>query len=346
MKAVSVIGKYNEITGTADGQVVKTRVLTNELEKEFGFENIDCIDTFGWRKHPIKLLGKCIRAVRKSANVVFMTDAGGIKIFPWLLHCSNIFGSCSLHYVVVGGWLVHFVKKHPFIKLCLKKFCGIYVETTVMKQELEQQGFKNVILMPNFKPLDIVTPDQFPNQYREPFRFCTFSRIMREKGIDNAVAAVSAVNAYWERTICTLDIYGQVDPNQKEWFNELEETFPSEIRYCGVIEYSRSVEVVKDYFALLFPTEFATEGIPGTIIDAYAAGVPVVASRWESYSDVVKEGKTGIGYSFGHPEEMTEILLDITMHPEKIYDMKKHCLKEAGKYQPEQVIDILLRNLT
>jgi hypothetical protein len=57
--------------------------------------------------------------------------------------------------------------------------------------------------------------------------------------------------------------------------------------------------VLKDYFALLFPTHFYTEGIPGTVIDAYAAGIPVISAKWESYSDVIDEGVTGIGYKDG-----------------------------------------------
>ena len=55
---------------------------------------------------------------------------------------------------------------------------------------------------------------------------------------------------------------------------------------------------MKYYFALLFPTRFYTEGIPGTILDAYAAGIPVICSRWESCADVVDDGVTGITYPF------------------------------------------------
>ncbi len=47
---------------------------------------------------------------------------------------------------------------------------------------------------------------------------------------------------------------------------------------------------------MLFPTKFKTEGIPGTIIDAYASGLTVVSSIWDNYNEIIDDGITGIGY--------------------------------------------------
>ena len=284
--------------------------------------------------------------VQTSENVIFMTDEGGIKVFPWLLLGANVLGKCRLHYIVIGGWLVHYLRRHGFIRACLKRYAGIYVETTIMKRELEKMGFRNIVLMPNFKPLSPLVPEQLPMCYDEPLRFCTFSRVMREKGIDDAVEAIRAVNSHFGRTVCTLDIYGQVDSEQKAWFVELRNSFPPEVRYGGVVDYCGSVEILKDYAALLFPTEFFTEGVPGTIIDAYAAGVPVIASRWESFADVIEDGATGVGYPFGQAEALKEILLSLVDDPRKLVDMKEACLKKAYAYQPEQVMDVLFQHLS
>lgn len=55
----------------------------------------------------------------------------------------------------------------------------------------------------------------------EPLPLCTFSRVMKEKGIEDAVNAVKSVNKYFGRVVYTLDIYGQVDSNQTGWFDNL-----------------------------------------------------------------------------------------------------------------------------
>ena len=59
-----------------------------------------------------------------------------------------------------------------------------------------------------------------------------------------------------------------------------------------------SVDVLKSYFFLLFPTKCPGEGIPGTIIDAYAAGLPVVSSLYPNFAEIIDEGVTGLGYEF------------------------------------------------
>ena len=346
MTKVSVIGLFCAGREVSDGQSIKTRIITDELEKALGAQCVRRIDTYGWKKHPVRLFSDSIRAVLQSENVIFMTDAGGIKIFPWLLLGANLFCRHKLHYVVVGAWLVSYLENQPLIAAFLRRFDTLFVETTVLKEGLERLGFRNVRLMPNCKPLEILPKEQLDVELAEPYRFCTFSRVMQEKGIEDAIDAVRAVNERFGRTVCTLDIYGPVDEKQKEWFDALQADFSGEIHYRGIIPYSESVDTIKACNALLFPTRFYTEGIPGTIIDAYAAGVPVICARWESFSDVVDEGITGWSYAFGESEELTKLVYEAVTAPDILRNMKENCLKKANDYLPEQVMDILLRELS
>ena len=345
VKEVSVIGLFCTGKNVSDGQSIKTRIVTRELEKAWGEENVGRIDTWGWKKHPLKLFRNCLRALRDSRNVIFMTDAGGIRVFPWLLLWGNVLYGHRLHYVVVGGWLPEFLKTHPFPSACLKKFDTILGETTVMQEALREMGFTNVRRMPNFKDLTPLQEAQLVVHREEPYPFCTFSRVMRKKGIEDAVEAVRSVNGKFGRTVCTLDIYGAVDPGETEWFAELSAGFPPEVRYRGVVPFDRSVEVVKEYFALLFPTFYPSEGIPGTILDAYAAGVPVIASRWSGFRDVVEEGVTGIGYPYLRNDLLKDVMEEVIRKPGRILNMKKNCLKKAESFDPEQVMRILLEAL-
>lgn len=345
MSNVAVIGLFCTGKEVSDGQSVKTRIVTEELERNLGKGAVKRIDTYGWKNNPAKLFAATVAAVQSCENVIFMTDEGGIKVFPWLLRYANVRKNCRLHYVVVGAWLVHFLEKHAFIAECLKHYHGIYVETKALKQGLEAMGFRNVILMPNCKGLRILEKTELCYDREMPYRLCTFSRVMREKGIAEAAEAVMAVNRHYEKQVFSLDIYGPVDPGQKTWFKEMMAGFSPEVRYGGIVPYDASVETIRNYHALLFPTAFFTEGIPGTIIDAYAAGVPVICSRWENFADVVEDGRTGIGYSFEKPECLTQILMELAENPRMIYEMKPNCLEKARGYLPETVMDILLNEL-
>ena len=100
-----------------------------------------------------------------------------------------------------------------------------------------------------------------------------------------------------------------------------------------------SVDTLKYYFALLFPTRYYTEGVPGTIIDAYAAGLPVIASKWESFNDVIDQDVTGYGYRFADVEELTDLLTRIAKDPEMVTSLKKNCIDKAKYYLPKNSIE-------
>lgn len=47
-------------------------------------------------------------------------------------------------------------------------------------------------------------------------RVCTFSRILKEKGIEDAIKAVKLVNDELGRDVFLLDIFGEVDNAQSD----------------------------------------------------------------------------------------------------------------------------------
>ena len=168
---------------------------------------------------------------------------------------------------------------------------------------------------------------------------------MKEKGIEDAVNAVKAVNDVIGRTVYTLDIYGQIDKEQTGWFAKLQTKFPGYVKYKGLVPFDKTTEVLKDYFLLLFPTKFYTEGIPGTVIDAYAAGVPVVCSKWQSFADLVDD-TVGYGYEFSSGVALENLLKKIYIEDiDKILAMKKVCILKSKQYMPEKVVEILINKL-
>ena len=343
MKTVTAIGHLAVGKTFLDGQTVKTRIITDELQRQLGQKQVLTIDTHGGWKTLVKAPFQALQALKNSRNVVIFPAHNGLRVYglllPWL---RRFFKGRKLHYVVIGGWLPQFLTKRKLLAGALKRFDGIYVETCSVKKALEGQGFENVLVMPNCKKLTVLTENELVYSFDKPFRLCTFSRVMKEKGIETAVQTVMKVNGQLGYTAYTLDIYGQVDAGQTEWFEELQDKFPDYIRYCGCVDPDKSVEVLKNCFALLFPTHFYTEGIPGTIIDAYAAGIPAISARWESYSDVVDEGKTGIGYGFDDMEQLEHILLSVEKNPNIIIDMKRACIERAANYVPATAISVLL----
>ena len=228
----------------------------------------------------------------------------------------------------------------------LHEFTGIYVETKTMVDALQKLGFTNVCVVPNCKPLSIINKNDLDTSYSEPYKLVTFSRVTEKKGIGTAANIVMKLNKKYGRKVFTLDIYGPVDPGEDEsWFAELRKSFTDAITYRGNAPFDKSVEILSGYFALLFPTQYFTEGIPGTIIDAYAAGVPVIASKWKSFADVVEEGITGLGYDFNTTTDLEKIMEKIITDPSIITNLKKGCVRKANDFLPQNAIKPLINKI-
>lgn len=340
-KKLCVIGHFSFNNELLNGQTIKTKIITTELETQFGNDEVVKIDTCRGKSRLFSTIFRTFNAMLSCKNVIMLPAQNGLKLFAPLLCLFKTFSKSKLHYIVIGGWLAEFIQNKPTLTKCLKKFDAIYVETNAMKQSLEKIGFDNIFVMPNCKELNILSEDELVYPVDEPLKLCTFSRVMKEKGIEDAVNAVKTVNSDLGKTAFSLDIYGQIDENQKEWFAKLSESFPDYVKYGGLVPYNESVNVLKNYFALLFPTHYDGEGFAGTIIDAYAAGVPVLASDWKYNSEIIRNGITGTVYT----DSLFAALLDIQNKRNDWLDMRKKCLHMAKDYLPCKVIGVLARNL-
>ena len=342
---VSVLGHFGEEVNLLNGQTVKTKIITEELQRQLGKKHVVKFDTHGGWKTLFKAPFQVFGALKSSTNVLIFPAQNGLRIYaPLLFLQRRLFKERKIHYVVIGGWLPEFLMKRKTLTKILKKFDGIYVETYTMKSALKAKGFENVYVMANCKKLTILAEDDLIYPSEPTYKLCTFSRVMREKGIEDAVNAVTTVNTELGFEALSLDIYGHVDDKQIVWFDSLQKKFPPYIRYTGCIPFDQSVDVLKNYFALLFPTYYEGEGFAGTLIDAYSAGIPVIASDWKYNSELVN-ANVGWVYPVGNQDAFVNILKETISNQKRMCYIKRMCLKEASKYSPDTVVQVLIEQI-
>ncbi len=334
---LGILGHFGVGLTMLNGQTVKSQNLVSGVEK-YTDAQVVRIDSHGWIKKPFALLKNIKNAFRECDAVIMLPAHNGVRVFsPLLVHYKKKYKK-KIFYDVIGGWLPEFLKDKKSLAKTLKRFDGVWVETTTMKNKLTAMGFENTAVVPNFKELTPLSREELVYPSEAPYRLCTFSRVMKEKGIETAIDAVREVNRELGYEAYHLDIYGQIDSSQQEWFDSLSEKMTNGIEYKGCASPDKSVEILKDYFALLFPTHFYTEGIPGTVIDAYAAGIGVISSRWESFSDVIEEGVTGTGYAFDDSEELKKKLIEFAREPEKATAIKENCIARAEDFSTANAV--------
>ena len=164
-------------------------------------------------------------------------------------------------------------------------------------------------------------------------------------GLVGAADAVIQLNEEFGASMFVLDIYGRVEDGQAKWFNSLLAQAPDYINYCGMVQSNQSTEVLKDAFALLFPTFYEGEGFAGTLIDAMAAGVPVIASDWRYNSEIVENGVTGYLFNTHDVDKMKELLLLAKKNTDEWKQMRLNCICKAKQFLTSSVINVLIERL-
>ena len=77
--------------------------------------------------------------------------------------------------------------------------------------------------------------------------------------------------------------------------------------------------VAAGYDAVLLPSYHEGEGHPAVVLEAYAAGVPVVATDWLSLPELVEDGVRGFLVPVRSPEKIREAV-DRLATDESLYE--------------------------
>ena len=337
MKKIGVCGVYGDGPDFSGGQPVKVKTMIRMLSDYYGADNIKTANTAGWKKHPVKMLTNCIRLAQECECIVILPAHNGLKVFlPLFIGLRRVY-HFKLFYSVIGGWLASKAAENPKLISRLTQLDGIWVETRKMKSELQALGVENTTVIPNVKYLKAVSQNHI-DLNSDTLRCCTFCRVIKEKGIEDAIKAVELINGQGKYKL-TLVIYGPIFEGYKEEFETLIQSVPDTICYKGCADPSESVLTLCQYDVQIFPTHYSTEGIPGSIVDSYAAAVPVVASKWNSYDDIVAEEKTGLGYEIGNISELTMRLQELCEDRSKLIRMAESCIEfYKEQYTPESAL--------
>ena len=296
MKRVALIASVGFGESSSSGQIIRSRILLDQLRKHYGDRGVYLINTSDYKRRFLAILFRTVWSVLCCDCYIIMLSGSGRRVFfPILTRFKKWFRK-HLFNNIIGGDYGLFLQKNPRFVAYSNAFDVNWVQMPSMKKEVEHEGVRNVEVLPNSKPLVILPPEALPAVVEKPYRFCTFSRVTKEKGIEDAIRAIEEINRKAGETVAELTIYGKPDEDYAKTFEEIMRGVSSAVHYGGVVVFDETTEVLKDYYMLLFPTVFYGEGFPGTILDAYASGLPVIASDWKFNPELIREGKTGFVY--------------------------------------------------
>ena len=340
---IGIIGHIGANKNYTDGQTAKTKAVIEGLAHK-GYKDIICADTYYLKHNPLRFLVQFLIVIMKSNKIIVLLSERGRKIlFPIL---SKISSAKDIYHYAIGGQLADEAEKNVKYRHQISKFQGNWVESQKISIRLREMGVQNASYIPNFKCIQIIKKNELPSVSSKPLKFCMFSRVMREKGVEDAIEAIKQINDDAKSIIATLDIYGPIETNYKERFNSVITTIGKEFAsYKGIVHPNESVSVLKKYYMLLFPTFWIGEGMPGTIIDAFSAGVPIIARRWKYCDDMIDDRITGYVYDFNKPDELVNKIRYAITNEDKTLIMKENCIKKAQEYSEELVMKKIIEKM-
>lgn len=344
MTKIGICGHFGFGKKLVNGQTIKSLMVMEELQKKYGMQSIILLDTSNGIRDLFNIFKECFRIMKNCSDVILMLSDNGTKVIvPYIIELNKIFNK-KLHFVVIGGRFDSYLIKNKFLIKKFRKFKGIYVETENMKYKLNKLNFNNIYIVPNCKNLNILDKPVFTD-VSKIIKICIFSRVMKEKGIELAIDAITKFNKDKNKEIFKLDIFGPIDKLYKDRFELLQKNFPSYITYKGCVDSKDSTDILKNYYALLFPTYYKGEGFAGSLIDAFAAGVPIVASDWKYNREIVTPD---VGFLFDlNDKSGLKSCLEKIANEEKILEsMRYKCLIKANNYIPANALKELFHKIT
>jgi glycosyltransferase involved in cell wall biosynthesis len=119
----------------------------------------------------------------------------------------------------------------------------------------------------------------------ETLKLVYLGRIQKRKGYETIFNFVD--NLKNKPLNITVTFFGQIDKCDIEEFSSLVNRYSDYVKYEGELSPDQIQDRLSYYDVLLFPTTYYTEGLPGTIIDAFSAGLPVIATNWKHAEELI-----------------------------------------------------------
>ncbi len=215
--------------------------------------------------------------------------------------------------IVLEGTYVKLMKYYDHIKI-------IVTPSEFLRTKLIQAGFdaSRIVAIHNFIDSNLYKP-----QYGGS-GFIYYGRLAPEKGLIDLVRAASQARE--------VEVLIAGDGPLKDDLEKAKADFgATNVHMLGYLERDRLLKVVSEASAVVMPSIWY-ENFPYAILEAFAAGKPVIASRIGGMPEIVLDGTTGLGFEPGNWLALAKHMLYLHDNPEVAQAMGKQARQLVETY--------------
>lgn len=179
---------------------------------------------------------------------------------------------------------------------------------------------ERVFLIPN----GVACADAGPVRVREsgPLTVGFFGRLSRQKGPDLLLEAAGDVATHLPQV--TFRLHGGGELGEALRGQAEKQRLGSHARFLGHCRSGEVVARMRDVDVVAVPSRW--EGCPYVVLEAFEAGVPVVATAVGGVPELIRNGLNGVLVEPGNTEALADGLLELLRDPDK-----RRRLAEAGR---------------
>jgi len=226
-----------------------------------------------------------------------------------ILHCqgflSSVLGFCISK--ITGVPYVTTVQRMESRRNPLKNF--IYRNAAVcigvsraVGDYFKEIGCKNVEVIPN--GVDLKRFENLERKPHEGFVVATVARLEKVKGIEYLIKSISNLKSQISNLTCLIIGDGSERKNLENLVGKLD--LKEKVKFLGEIPN----EKIPDYLAQVdcFVLPSLREGFGIALLEAQAAGIPVIGTKIGGILDLIEDGKTGLLVSPGNSQAIAEAI--------------------------------------
>lgn len=174
---------------------------------------------------------------------------------------------------------------------------------------------EKIVVKPNF------VPDPGKRSGGEGSYAVCVGRVSQEKGVPTLLKAWRVLGQ-----AIPLQVIG-VGPARELLEREAAADGLSHVKFLGQQPRDQVIAAMKGARFVIFPSELY-ENFPLTILEAFACGVPVVASRLGAMQEIVEDGRTGMFFGPGNAQELADVVARAWQQPEYMKLLGEQARKE------------------
>jgi glycosyltransferase involved in cell wall biosynthesis len=233
---------------------------------------------------------------------------------PWRGVVHGCYRNSRVQSAVVGGMLA----VHRALGTYRNKVTRYIALNEFCRKKFIEGGLpaERIVVKPNF--VDIPAGDE---KLRQGGLFV--GRLSAEKGI------VALARAMDQVPTCQLNVIGS-GPEEAALSSR------ANIHMLGFLPRDQIFRHMQRAAYLLMPSIWY-ENFPLTLVEAFACGLPVIASRMGAMAELIEDGRTGLLFEPGAAEDLAKKIIWAEANPEAMIAMGKYARNEyEAKYTPER----------